>query len=65
MEWLAVGICFLGTLLLSFTLEPMDWATVGLSWMLHKMVAAMVFMLAALPALELLSRKAKQIQVTR
>ena len=63
-EWLAVGICFLGTMMLSCTLEPTDWATVQLSWMLSKMVASMALMLVALPALELVSRKAKQAQAT-
>jgi hypothetical protein len=51
--------------MLSCTLEPTDWATVQLSWMLSKMLASMVLMLVALPALELVSRKAKQAQATR
>ena len=51
--------------MLSCTLEPTDWATVQLSWMLSKMLASMVLMLVALPGLELVSRKAKQAQATR
>ena len=61
-EWLAGSVCFVGTIMLSCTLEPTDWATVQLSWMLSKMLASMVLMLVALPALELVSRKAKQAQ---
>ena len=50
-----MGICFLGTMMLSCTLEPTDWATVQLSWMLSKMVASMTRTLSLALSLALAS----------
>ena len=52
-EWLSIGLCFVGTLLLAVTLVPRDWARTDIRWMQAKLALTLVLVVPLLVLLEM------------
>ena len=59
-EWRAIGLCFVGTVLLAVTLVPRDWAKTHIGMLQYKLSAVMSLVLPALCFLELSLRRVKR-----
>jgi len=59
-EWLSIGLCFMGTLLLAVTLVPRDWQRTDIRWMQAKLGAVLLVSLPLLALLEMAARRAKR-----
>ncbi len=56
-EWVAIALCFSGTVLLAITLVPTDWSRVAIGPLEMREAGALVLTLPALGALEVVRRR--------
>jgi multidrug transporter EmrE-like cation transporter len=59
-EWRAIGLCFVGTLLLAVTLVPRDWDRTHIGWLQVKLSVVLALVLPLLCAFEMGIRRAKR-----
>lgn len=59
-EWLAIAMCFVGTVLLAATLVPRDWERTRVGWLQAKMAVVLVLVLPLLVTFETGIRRAKR-----
>jgi len=62
-EWISIGLCFAGTVLLAVTLVPRDWTHTNLRWIQVKLGLAVCVALPLLAAAEIGGRLAKRGRV--
>ena len=59
-EWRAIGLCFLGTVLLAGTLVPRDWSRTHVGWLQIKLSIVLMLVLPMLVLFEFGLRRAKR-----
>jgi multidrug transporter EmrE-like cation transporter len=59
-EWVSMGLCFTGTLLLALTLVPRDWGRTDIRWMQAKLALVLMLVLPLLLVFEWALRRAKR-----
>lgn len=59
-EWRAIGLCFLGTVLLASTLVPRDWSRTHVGWLQIKLSIVLMLVLPMLVLFEFGLRRAKR-----